>query len=908
MTPHDLGSPRAWLRLLPLLLILRAAAAPAGPCWIFRCADPAAARALLDSPATLLDALPAGARLEPALPGTAGAPGQLEAILRLSLPPGGDLLAARKELERLARPRWIEEPPLRSTDRVPDDPRYGEQWALPRIAAPAAWDAHTGQGEIVVAVVDTGCELSHPDLGAALWTNAVEAAGAPGVDDDGNGLVDDLHGGDLLDGDGDPSPGPGDLGHGTHTAGTAACATDNGEGVACPAWNARLLPVRAGHQSVISRGVEGIWYAAQAGARVISCSWGGDSFSAYENEVVQAVRALGVLVAASAGNNGGERPHYPGAYEGVLCVAASGPDDALLGSSQRGWWVDLCAPGLEILSTMIGGGYALRTGTSMATPAAASVCALAWSLHPEESGDQIRERVKAGCVNIDAANPGLQGKLGSGRLSALGAVAPAQAPRAVQLEGWQLSDGDGDGVPEPGEAIQLHLTLRALLGSFSSLAATCQLPEGGATIQDGQIAVGTLAQGQSASPADGLALTLDAGLEPGQELRVHLAFSAAGGFSQGADLLILVAPAYVDHDNGTLQLSVGGAGVQGYYDFAADQARGLGLRWPPGSPNHLYHGSLMLATDDGQVAHASSYLVGDPSEFQVWPGGEIRREQGEGELRSEAEFGAAPLPGLRVRQQALSRDWEHWLLLRFTLQNEGQAALAGLQPALWVDFDVGGSYNNDSGGWEEASGTGWMSQSGGPVLGLRLLGEAPVAYRLCRFGEWSGGAGLEDDELFAWLRGGFQQTSSNGPNDWQCLLGAAPQDLAPGARREAAFAVVAGSNVAELVQAGEEALLAWQELELADPPPRPARPGLGLELWPNPCNPEARFRVALAAGVLEWRVLDLAGRQVAAGSRAGLPAGPHEERLLLSGLPSGLYFLDVRQGGRSETARLLLLR
>ena len=890
---------------LPALLAPCLHAADAGSAWVFRCRDATAARDLLEAPATLLAALPAGCRLESALANTVGAPGGLEAILRLSLPAEADQTLARKVLAAVARPLWLETPPLRQADVVPDDPRYGELWALPLIQAPQAWDLHQGQGGIVLAVVDTGAELTHPDLAGALWTNAAEASGATGVDDDGNGVVDDLHGADLRDGDGDPSPAPGDSSHGTHTAGTAACATDNGVGVACPAWAAALMPVRAGHQSTISHGVEGIWYAAQAGAQVISCSWGGSSFSSYENEVIQAVRALGVLVVASAGNDGSQRRHFPGAYDGVLCVAATGPIDVLLPSSQRGWWVDLCAPGSDILSSLIGGGYGLRTGTSMATPLVASLCALTWSRFPLENGDQIRERVKAACTNIDAQNPGYVGLLGSGRINALHAL--NQNPRAVELRGWTLADGDGDGVAEPGESIQLRLTVEALLGNFTGLQAVCQAQAGEAMVNDGLIALGSVSQGQTANPTDVFALTLNAGLEPGQEIRLHLAFSAAGGFSQGTDLLVLVAPTYVDHDNGALQLSLGGFGVQGYYDFEQGTAVGEGLRWPPGSANHLYHGSLLLATDDGQVAHATSYLLGQPPEFATLPGGEIRREQAGAEIASEAEFGATPLPGLRVRQQGLSRDGQPWLLLRFTLQNTGGTTLEGLQPGLWLDLDVANSWGNDTGGWEAAAGTGWETQAGGPFAGLRLLSEAPTAFRLCAFDEWSGGNGLEDWELFGWLRGGFQQIQSDGPDDWQCLLGGAPQDLAPGAQREAAFALVAGGTVAELVQAGEEALLAWEELDLP-PPPLPLRPSLSLELWPNPCNPEARFRVRLEAGELEWRVFSLDGRQVAAGRRAGLPAGLHEERLLLSGQASGLYLLDVRQGGRRETARLLLLR
>ncbi|MFA7330907.1 MAG: S8 family serine peptidase [Candidatus Delongbacteria bacterium] len=903
--PHVSAGLRAALAAL-LLILLLATQATAGPAtdWVFRCADAATARRLLEPASTLRGHLPAGARLEQALPGTP--PPELAAVLRLSLPAEASLAEVFKHVQAEAAPHWLESAPLRQTDRLPDDPLYSQLWSLPQIQAPAAWDLHVGQGEVLLAVVDTGVELSHPDLAGALWTNPVESTGLAGVDDDGNGIVDDLHGADLLDGDGDPSPAAGDQSHGTHTAGTAACVTDNGAGLACPAWSARLLAVRAGHQSTVSRGVEGIWYAAQAGARIISCSWGGDSRSTYEDEVIQAARALGALVVASAGNDGTERLHYPGAYDGVLCVAASTPEDTRLAGSQVGWWVDLCAPGSAILSSVIGGGYGLKSGTSMATPLAASLCALASSRFPGETGDQLRERVKAGCDNVDEQNPGLEGKLGSGRLNAWRTL--SQSPRAVQLEGFVVADADADGVAEPGEAVQVRLRVRALLGTFGSLQAACFLQAGEGTLQDGLIQLGALSQGQLVEPTDAFSLTLASGLEPGQDLRLHLLFTAEGGFSQGADLLLRVAPTYVTHDNSRLQLSVGGAGVQGYYDFEQNQAVGDGLRWPPGSPSHLYHGSLLLALADGQVAHNATMVPGDPAELLSLPGGEIRREENAGALHSEAEFSATGLAGLRVRQDVHSWPDADWVLLRWTLQNTGSQPLSGLQPGLWLDLDVAGSYNNDTGGWDSQTGTGWITDAGGLEVGARWLSEAAWAYRLCHWSEWSG-FGLEDGELFGWLNAGFGQTATETPADQQILLGAAPLDLAPGQQRELALVLCAGSDLEALRAAGQAALDQWEALDLSGEP-APGRPG-GLELGvaPNPFNPDTRFQVTLPRpGALGWRVYDLRGRLVLEGRRAALPAGLWTERLALSGQASGLYLLVVEQGPLQAAERLLLIR
>lgn len=848
--------------------------------------------------------LPLGSRLECALPCREQTPEALRRILRLVLEPGSSMEQARRALATQDLV-WVEEEALRRTDVLPNDSRFAELWALPLIQAPQAWDLHQGQGEVVLAVVDTGAELQHVDLAGALWQNPGEGALPNGLDDDANSLVDDIHGADLLDNDGDPSALAGDLSHGTHTAGTAACLTDNGAGVACAAWRVALMPVRAGHQSSISRGVEGLWYAAVQGARVISCSWGGDAWSNYEHEVVQAARNLGCLVVASAGNNGTEMPHYPAAYEGVLAVAATTPQDQRMPGSQVGWWVDCCAPGQDILSTVMGNSYGTKSGTSMATPLVASLAALASSQHPTEDGDRLRERLRAACVSIDAQNPGLVGKLGSGRVNALNLV--TQNPRALQETQLLVQDADGDGIAEPGEILQLRLGVEALLGSFTALSAQCVVPGGEAQVQDGSIVYGSLGEGQSAFPADGFSIALSAGLEPGSQVRLRVTFSASASFSQSVDVLISVAPTFADHDNGQLQLSLGSHGVQGYWDFEANEGVGNGLRWPPGSTSHLYTGSLLLESQ-GQVAHAVSYLGGQPSELEVYPGGEIRRWEDAQGLHTEAEFGAEGFPGLRVRQMGLSRAGEDWLLLRFQLRNTGGQVLSALRPGLWLDLDVGGSWGDDTGGWNAATGTGWQSQGAGPYVGLRMVSEVPTSFRLCRWSEWSGGAGLEDAELAQWLAAGFQQVQAATPNDWQCLMGAQALNLPPGAMREVAFVLVAGNTVDQLVLAADEGALAWQDVGVT----HGTGPGdftLDLRTWPNPFNPATHWSVLLQqAGVLRWSVTDLLGRQVVDGQRAHLPAGRHEEQLDLTGYPSGLYLLAVEQNGHREVARLLLLR
>ncbi|MEK7331097.1 MAG: S8 family serine peptidase, partial [Candidatus Eisenbacteria bacterium] len=330
------------------------------------------------------------------------------------------------------------------------------------IHAPEAWDVSTGDTAVVVAVLDTGVLPYHPDLGGRnagrsgqIWTNWVEAAGVPRVDDDGNGFVDDVHGWDFVsfglqalpgedgrDEDNDPND---FAGHGTAVAGLVGALTDNGIGIAGTAWQVRIMPLRMGWASTFSAGGEvdmsfaakAIRYATRMGAQVINCSWASLNLSGLDAAVGAAVRA-GVTVVSASGNNG--NPHYLGDRDDVLAVAASDSNDRVAPFSNTGPFVDLTAPGVAMRSAWIvrPGADSLGRrqpayigaldGTSFSAPLTAGVAALIqaerrteFALHPlTPRGIQLRLMETAD--DIAAQNPALAGQYGAGRLNAGRAV------------------------------------------------------------------------------------------------------------------------------------------------------------------------------------------------------------------------------------------------------------------------------------------------------------------------------------------------------------------------------------------------------------------------------------------------------------------------------------------------------
>ncbi|MEY4064054.1 MAG: hypothetical protein RIR26_262 [Pseudomonadota bacterium] len=259
-------------------------------------------------------------------------------------------------------------------------------WGINIIGAPQAWEVTQGSNDVIVAVVDTGIDYNHPALKDNMWVNAAEAAGQAGVDDDGNGIVDDIYGADFISGHATPLD---DEGHGSHVAGTIAGSlpANNFYGVAP---RARLMAVKThntrGEGSKISV-VKGILYAADMGARVLNCSWGGaPEAGAYDQllfDAIEYANKKGAVLVAAAGNesaNNDQGPHFPANYDlaGIISVAASDKLDRRANFSNYGAnSVDLAAPGLGIFSVAAGGkGYTYLSGTSMATPHVAGAVAL----------------------------------------------------------------------------------------------------------------------------------------------------------------------------------------------------------------------------------------------------------------------------------------------------------------------------------------------------------------------------------------------------------------------------------------------------------------------------------------------------------------------------------------------------
>ena len=411
---------------------------------------------------------------------------RLRRIYLIRFPKGWELETLRQRYARHTAIEAVEMNRLSQpcAETAPNDPNYTEQWNLSVLNMLQAWDIEQGSPQVTVAVVDSGIAIRHPEFRSQLWENVGEIP-RNGIDDDGNGYIDDKNGWDFSDA---PTlPGSGDwtvrdndpedeTGHGTHVSGIIAAKAHNGLGIAGIAPNCRLMPVRAGFKYGGGTYLQNddlaaaIVYAADNGAQVINMSWGDTVRAFVIEDAIEYAYHRGCVLVGAAGNSAAAGSYYPAALKPVISVAGLGREKQLYDGSNFGATINIAAPGEEILSTALNGEYRKRDGTSMAAAHVSGVAALVLSANPHATHIEIQEKLKA------TAQPLFVTELvGAGSLDAYAAlatstslVAKINTQRGLQqaLGGIEFGEGIGGiGLPTAKVAHQVIFDSIEIIGS-----------------------------------------------------------------------------------------------------------------------------------------------------------------------------------------------------------------------------------------------------------------------------------------------------------------------------------------------------------------------------------------------------------------------------------------------------------
>ena len=419
----------------------------------------------------------------------------LDRIYRVDLREGTDIENAIFLLEAKPGVAYAEPDYLANPIAAPNDPRYAEQWSLSNIAVAGAWDVTTGDATTILAIVDSGVDLTHPDLSPQLWSNPGEVAGNS-IDDDANGYNDDVHGWNFVSNNANVAD---DNGHGTLVSGIAAAATNNNEGISGICRNCKIMPVKVMQASGIANYSDiaaGIHYAVNKGARVVNLSLGGYADSQLLRDVVEVAAAQDVVLVGGVGNGNVDTPFYPAAYDDVLAVASVGEDDVKSFTTNFGDRVDVSAPGEDILSTALGGSYTTSSGTSIAAPFSAGVAGLVISENPAWSASLVRQQIIQTSDNVNTKNPGYGGKLGSGRINATQAMGEPE-PDLVLSD--YIVGGVADGRPDSDATAEIYVNVRNEWDDATSVNGVLSTSDGAVTVLQSSRSFGNIASMQTAA-------------------------------------------------------------------------------------------------------------------------------------------------------------------------------------------------------------------------------------------------------------------------------------------------------------------------------------------------------------------------------------------------------------------------
>ncbi len=841
----------------------------------------------------------------------------------------------------------------------PNDSRLSDQYALLQVEAEKAWDISKGSKDVVIAIVDSGVLLTHEDLKDNIWINPGEDLDADGVftaadidsiDSDGNGYIDDIIGIDFVGPSlvmggtyYDNNPDPTRLGHphGTHVSGIAAGVGDNGKGIAGLAYNCRIMAIKCGsdrYAPSILRGYDGIVYAADNGADVINCSWGGGGYLQSQKERIDYAISKGCIVVAAAGNTGTESVSTPGAYPNVLCVANTNANDIVSSSSTYGPWVDVSAPGTNILSCVINNDKAYQnfSGTSMASPLVAGLAALVKSHRPQLTPEQIFEQIRVTSDPIDELqNRRYHQKIGFGRINAYRAL--TETSPALRLVDWYFSDtayGNGDGIPDQGETLEIVMRWQNLLDATENAVITLSTENVRVQITDSVFHAGNVPMFGEVTNADHpFLLTIEDSYAPNNQ--VDLFYTVEDGeYQDYGGVFFIQQPTYRDHDINDIRVTVTNDGNIGFDDLSG--ITGSGFRYK-GQENVLFEGAMLIGAEINQMPFVVDVArTGANTQMEDFAGEGLFHIRTPGLVADQEGVGMfwdanAPL-SYRVQTEvtlhsfAFTREEaRNMVFLRYTIHNYSTNVQEKFHAGLFFDWDVSANSQTDVAVYNDSLKLAMTYDSTGyprlPVAvgSVLLTPELGTNY-------WGINNRDNDDDMRIGIYNGFSKEEKwkaltsgvvqpiAGITDVSQLLSIGPVDLQPGDSIIVGFALIAGETPFDVMASVPDSRALWDTINrkfnatnLSQPAVLPAQLQIN-GISPHPVRPAAgTMSVDLStsnSGSVRADLFDLLGRHVATLFDQWRPAGRHVVPVFLPAMASGTYILQLR-GPRSSVQRAI---
>lgn len=859
-------------------------------------------------------------------------------------PESAIVLLKKSRLVEIAEPRYYYR-----TCFTPNDPRYPEQYSLPLIHAPEAWDIVQCDSTMLVADADVGTDWTHSDLAKAIYVNKGETGldsngldkRSNGIDDDGDGFVDDWHGWDFSGADGiSPDNDPNTAAqHGTHTAGIMAASGNNSIGVCGVAFGAKILAIKCsdGSGQYVTFGYEGILFAADQHAKVVNNSWGGTNRSQVGQDIVEYANAKNCVVVAASGNNYSFQDFYPSSYDHVLSVAAVDEGGRITGFSNYNTHVDISAPGNNVLSTVPSQNYSMMSGTSMASPTAAGAIALVRQKFPDLTADQAQERLRATCDLLTADQDLHPGYTGRGLIDLKRAVGPDPVYSA-RLESVEIFDSNNNGYLESGESADIVLNVRNYLSPLTDLIAKVEYLDANnyitgntETVRFGKVNTLSVVQNFQGS----LHVSVAANVPVNSPVLVRLTFtSTPEGYGPDIDYFSLVInKGYLDLNKNNLTVTFDSKASIGYNDLP-DNTQGTGFVWTHAPPSIYTEGrdvlsqaGLMIGVDDSAriVSCApgefnDGYCMHDFSStlpiHYVLPPDHSNAAQELQTVYADVNTDPSQQVGVSVEEKtyAFTKDLAaNAVILDYTIHKRSVDTISyardGASAALFMDWDIGESGLQNkayTSALDTMIGITRRMEETYPFVGIKLISDIPKGAALNVYALDNNGSNGSIAKYDGFTRSEKWQTMTtsrpaSGIGDVSMIYGLKNLPLLSQDSIRLTFVIAMAENEQLLKQTIDQTRTEWQAASGV----RSARQSANsLAVSPNPFGNilHITWKNDNPDGTTEVVLTDVIGRILVSRKVSGAS-------LDLGGLNlhSGTYILTVRQGSATAQRTVVCL-
>jgi subtilisin family serine protease len=822
-----------------------------------------------------------------------------------------------------AEPHYIYKPLF-----YPNDPKISEQYSLDIIKAYQAWDITQGDTNVVIGIVDSGVDIDHPDIINSIKYNYNDPI--DGIDNDNDGFIDNYRGWNLADNNNIVQVNS--SGHGAKVAGVACASTNNGTGIAGIGFKCKILPVKVENSDgIMTMALEGIVYAADHGCQIINCSWGivGAKCQYGQDIINYATFNKNALVVAAAGNDGDGGIYYPAAYDNVISVGATNNSDIKWSSSNYGYNIDLMAPGVSVETTFDGGSYNYTSGTSFAAALVSGCAALLKSKFPNFNALQIGEQLCVSADKIDTIgyNYLYANQIGNGRVNIFRALSDTSKP-SFKMNNINMYDNNDD-IFTSNDTVRIAGTFTNYLhASYSaSVVMTCSSPY--VKILNPMFYLDNVPTlGTTNNILSPFKIIFNQNIPNDEEVVLTLTFNDPNlNYSAKQYVNLLVNPSYLNVYNKNISLSVANNSRIGYVDVINQEGEGLIYK---NSKSLLSYGGLLIGNTPTSV---EDNLRGSGSDFKndFIPIGNIKRNYSSltGKCEVSGMFNDNNVIynklNLMIKYNFTTYDTgvsPNFILLKYTLINQGSAVISALYGGLFADFDITNSSSNRIEYDKETNMLYTYSLLGGPYIGLQLIANTTPYYYAFDIDGSNGSIDINDgfsnSEKYTALTSVRPEAGMKSKgNDVASLISTGPYNIASNDSISLNFALITGDYLGEIKSIAKNILKRfYPEDTTINNIIKNNKSNNNITIYPQPSSHIANIDFTLTSNSpVELQVYDFLGNLTDKIYLNPTNAGKQHILLNTSKYQNGVYIcklLKVDKNGENEiiinVAKLFILK